>query len=227
MAATEISDEVLTNQVTQGIEKWRRGELFMTIGVGEEDPILEPGATVPDPSKKDHHFNKFLNSVASVIAQEFFLGRGERKSILQKLNSNADKWKELIVANAPSPKKTKVKKDPPPIMNDALLESTKSPEKQQIEVAEPTTNPADAKERMDTRLDEKRRNFEEARDTIMADVPDLVKERFGKIFFSKWGKNHLPCLAMNPYSVPPGGVRDMWLDMYDKVRGESRYRRAI
>lgn len=71
-------------------------------------------------------------------------------------------------------------------------------------------------------MEEKKRQFEEARDLILKDVPKEVKDRFGEIFFTKWGTQTLPCLAMNPYSVPPGNVRDTWLDMYDKVKAANR-----
>lgn len=70
-------------------------------------------------------------------------------------------------------------------------------------------------------LEEKKSKFEKARDQILADIPHAVKACFGNIFFSQFGKQTLPCLAMNPYSVPPGGARNMWLEMYHKVRGIS------
>jgi hypothetical protein len=95
-AADQISDEILTAQVEAGLEKWRTGKLFITIGVKKTDSILEPGASVPDKSEKEHPFNKFLDAVATEIAQEFVLDRSEKKSILRKLQSKADRWKELL-----------------------------------------------------------------------------------------------------------------------------------
>ena len=71
------------------------------------------------------------------------------------------------------------------------------------------------------RRKEKKELFEKERDEILDEIPASVKERFGQIYFSKWGGNFLPCLALSPFSVPPGPVRDMWYTMYDKV-GSSR-----
>ena len=62
---------------------------------------------------------------------------------------------------------------------------------------------ATKKQRVPKHLEERKRRFEEARDLILADVPDNVKGRFGGIFFTKWRNDTLPCLALNPYSVPP------------------------
>jgi hypothetical protein len=59
--------------------------------------------------------------------------------------------------------------------------------------------------------------FEKERDEILSDIPYSVQDRFGQIFFTKWGTNFMPCLALNPFSVPPGPVRDMWYEMYEKV----------
>ncbi len=67
-------------------------------------------------------------------------------------------------------------------------------------------------------MEKKKRQFEEFRDLILADIPQKVKELFGTIVFTKVGKQTLPCLAMNPFSVPPGNAREMWLEMYHKVR---------
>lgn len=74
-----------------------------------------------------------------------------------------------------------------------------------------------AAEKIEAKREAKRERFEKERDDILADVPKQVKDRFGKIFFSKWSINILPVLVLSPYSVPPGPVRNMWFDMYHKV----------
>ena len=71
-------------------------------------------------------------------------------------------------------------------------------------------------------LEEKRRLFEEGRDALLAEVPDETKARFGQIYFAKWGKQVMPVLVMNPYSIPPGTTRKLWLDMFDNVRNSKR-----
>jgi hypothetical protein len=59
--------------------------------------------------------------------------------------------------------------------------------------------------------------FEKLRDDVLNDVPEQVKEKYGQIGFSKWGKVFIPVLIMNPFHVPPGPVRETWFDMYEKV----------
>jgi hypothetical protein len=66
-------------------------------------------------------------------------------------------------------------------------------------------------------------DFEQGRDEILDQVPEKVKARFGQICFSKWGKEFLPLLVLNPYDVPPGVVRDQWLTMKEKVRTTDGY----
>jgi hypothetical protein len=60
-------------------------------------------------------------------------------------------------------------------------------------------------------------DFENVRDEVLDQVPEKVKQRFGQICFSKWGKEMLPVLVLSPYDVPPEAVRDMWFAMYKKV----------
>jgi hypothetical protein len=64
--------------------------------------------------------------------------------------------------------------------------------------------------------------FEEGRDAILSEVPDDAKARFGQIYFTTWGAQVLPVLVMNPYSVPPGTARKLWLDMFDNVSSVPR-----
>ena len=81
---------------------------------------------------------------------------------------------------------------------------------------------ADAAPSLVLTLEEKRRLFEEGRDALLAEVPDETKARFGQIYFTKWGKQVMPVLVMNPYSIPPGTTRKLWLDMFDNVRNSKR-----
>jgi hypothetical protein len=96
---------------------------------------------------------------------------------------------------------TKPVKKPVPIMED-----TKA-----VEIIHDDKPPRSSIER-------KRRLFEETKEAILAEVPDDAKARFGQIYFTKWGKQVLPVLVMNPYSVPPGAARRDWLNMFDNVR---------
>ena len=65
-----------------------------------------------------------------------------------------------------------------------------------------------------------KQRFEEERDEILGNIPDSVKDLFGQVGFTKWGKFNLPVLVRSPYDVSPGDVRDIWFDMYNKVSTE-------
>jgi hypothetical protein len=64
---------------------------------------------------------------------------------------------------------------------------------------------------------ERKADWEATRDVVLDEVLDKVKQKYGQICFSKWGKEILPVLVMSPFDVPPGPVREMWFDMYEKV----------
>ena len=63
-----------------------------------------------------------------------------------------------------------------------------------------------------------RKEFEREKEGIMAQVPDNCKELFHQVGFAKWGKGFLPAMAVSPYDVPPGDIRDQWMKMYQNVR---------
>ena len=71
--------------------------------------------------------------------------------------------------------------------------------------------------RTDEKYLKKKAEFEKERDEVLADVPDKVMSMFGQVCFAKWSSSYLPALVLNPYSVGPGSVRDLWLNMYKKV----------
>ena len=66
--------------------------------------------------------------------------------------------------------------------------------------------------------EEKKKAFEKKREEILSAVPQSVKERFGKIYFSTFGKFIGPVLIMNPYKVDPkGALRKQWMGMFHNV----------
>jgi hypothetical protein len=69
---------------------------------------------------------------------------------------------------------------------------------------------------------EKKVEFERQRDEIMDDVPQSAKDRFGSIYFSRFGGYIGPVLVVNPYRVAPGPVRNTWLEMFHKVSTSSQ-----
>ena len=59
--------------------------------------------------------------------------------------------------------------------------------------------------------------FESQRSDIYNALSPSYKQMFGQIVFAKWKKIYLPALILSPYSVPPGPVRTMWMDKFEKV----------
>lgn len=72
------------------------------------------------------------------------------------------------------------------------------------------------------RMLEKKAEFERERDEVLNDVPQSAKERFGGVYFSRFGGYYGPVLVMNPYRVAPGPVRNEWLEMFHKVSASSQ-----
>lgn len=70
--------------------------------------------------------------------------------------------------------------------------------------------------------EEKKKVFEKKRDKILSGVPEEVKERFGKIYFSTFGKFLGPVLIMNPFKVEPGLLRDQWIAMFRNCQKSGR-----
>jgi hypothetical protein len=63
-----------------------------------------------------------------------------------------------------------------------------------------------------------KKEFEQEREVILAQLPRKVKDMIGEIGFTKWGKINFPVLILSPYDVPPGEVRDMWREAFERVR---------
>lgn len=64
-----------------------------------------------------------------------------------------------------------------------------------------------------------KKEFEKSREEILKKIPKKYSNMFGSIGFTKWNKGTIiPVLILSPYEVPPGAVRQMWMDMFAKVR---------
>lgn len=63
-----------------------------------------------------------------------------------------------------------------------------------------------------------RKEFDREKEAVMAQVPADNKKLFLQVGFAKWGKGYLPAMAVSPYDVPPGDIRDQWMKMYQNVR---------
>lgn len=62
-----------------------------------------------------------------------------------------------------------------------------------------------------------KKDFEKERDEIIAQLPESYSSLFGQIGFTKYQKLWYPVLILHPYRVPPGPIRDQWLEAFQKV----------
>ena len=44
-----------------------------------------------------------------------------------------------------------------------------------------------------------------------------MENRFRKLGFAKWGKDILPVMFLSPYDIPPGYMREQWMQMFANV----------
>jgi hypothetical protein len=62
-----------------------------------------------------------------------------------------------------------------------------------------------------------RQKFEAECVQILESLPKNYRELFGQIGFCPWGRKRCPALILSPFDIPPGSVRHLWLEMYNKV----------
>lgn len=65
---------------------------------------------------------------------------------------------------------------------------------------------------------EAKREFEEERARVLDSLSESYRNMIGQIVFAKWKKESLPALILSPFSVPPGPVRTLWMNKFEKVR---------
>ena len=84
-----------------------------------------------------------------------------------------------------------------------------------------TDSNIDRKKKLEKALREGRADakheFEQQRDEVFQTLSASYQQMFGQIIFAKWKKGYLPALVLSPYSVPPGPVRTMWMEKFEKV----------
>jgi len=219
MSVNQISVSILEEHVQRAIEKWQNNELPSESRIASHDVILYASDDLPDPKDKEHRYNRFLQVVATDMVSVY----GEdKKTFFRQLCRHSKQWQELIATKRekPSiPKQLTKKKAPKTEDKDVKVKVKKEKSGIVTSVAETMVDEEmDDEDDKPLTLEGKRQLFEEGKDAILSEVPDEVKARFGTICFAKWAKQFLPVLVMNPYSVPPGGARKLWLDMFDNVR---------
>jgi hypothetical protein len=211
--STNVEDwtaEEFRKYVQKAIQQLREGFLFMICGLSNSDAIIEDGSGPPSSKDKNHPFNMLLDCVAADIVKELSLTEKKKakKSILKQLQKYNQVWVEMILNTNPSTQ-SNVEEEQNETMEEEAVETEGSED--EGEPDPPVRMPPLKK------LQARKAFFEKERDEILSDIPDSVQDRFGQIFFTKWGTNFMPCLAVSPFSVPPGPVRYEMYEMYEKV----------
>eukprot|EP00339_Tiarina_fusa_P000689 CAMPEP_0117006428 /NCGR_PEP_ID=MMETSP0472-20121206/6659_1 /TAXON_ID=693140 ORGANISM="Tiarina fusus, Strain LIS" /NCGR_SAMPLE_ID=MMETSP0472 /ASSEMBLY_ACC=CAM_ASM_000603 /LENGTH=939 /DNA_ID=CAMNT_0004707889 /DNA_START=241 /DNA_END=3060 /DNA_ORIENTATION=- len=226
--------------IDEMINQLRAGELFTANGLTEDDAILAHNENAPPRNKKSHKFNVLLEAVAMKLVKENGLEKKAKKNIFKHLHKFSEEWANAIKMNPPkgSPTQHSLQLQPkieePELDDDAPVDDADTPtermeqehvedDDEDLQVQDTHNNSGTAVSRPLTEKERLQKGiFERERDEILRDIPEEVKARFGQIMFSKWSNSYLPVLVMNPFKVPPGGVRDLWYSMHDKVKSAGR-----
>lgn len=72
-------------------------------------------------------------------------------------------------------------------------------------------------EQIEATREKMKKEFEEEKARVLADLPEEYKSRWGQCGFAKWGKVWLPCLFVSPYNVGGSELRDKWMQMFENV----------
>lgn len=225
------------------------------------DGVNEDNLEASGLTEKHSPFQLFLKAVASEIVKEKGETKGRKKRIreyLEVLQAFKEEWVLYIRKNM----RKKVKHTATPFVtmepsapkdagdkNKDAGENKKKGgkrgprgpykkrKKKEETTPEPKVKPEPDPEPTPKRqkvldIDQLRKEFEEERDSIMAQVPEYNKKFFKQVGFAKWSKTYLPAMCLSPYAVPPGDIRDQWMKMFQNVSAiyvsaHSRCKRGI
>jgi hypothetical protein len=214
--------------VRRTLDRWKRGALFMSVGLSESEPILSTDQDAPDKDDKGHPYNKLLDLIVKDVVAAEDMDKKAKRSMAMQLRSFHDEWAGMIKTH-----KTPAKSKPTTAdaaATEAVTETAAESDAAE-ETAEPTTtedaeipaeiqmeDTAELELKLTPAIQAKMDAFEKEKEKILDSLPDEVKARFGQQYFSKWAKNILPCVVMSPFEIPPSLARNLWLKMYEKVR---------
>lgn len=65
--------------------------------------------------------------------------------------------------------------------------------------------------------------FDQVKEEILSKIPEEIKSKYSQIGFFNSNEHHFPILALSPFDVPPGGLRDKWLEKATSLLGVYLY----
>ena len=190
----------------------------MHCGISESEPILTNRDQIPSKEEKDHPFIKFMDVVVKdVVVGEELKDKKARKMIAKLLRRENEEWARMVVAAATQGKEEEEEEEEE--------NSKRQQEQQESKIAkalEEKFQEATTPQHHSAKALARKEKFEQRKQDILDQMPDQVKERFGHVYFGKWGKSFLPCLVMNPFHIEPGNVRNTFYDMFEKCKSQDR-----
>mmetsp|Transcript_23674 Transcript_23674/g.55871 ORF Transcript_23674/g.55871 Transcript_23674/m.55871 type:complete len:987 (-) Transcript_23674:1196-4156(-) len=114
------------------------------------------------------------------------------------------------------PKKKKASK------NKKKKEPAKTTKKKKAPIKRDPKSQKELEKLLEGAREDARRELEDEKEEIFRRVPRNIQGMWGQVGFAKWNKSYLPVLNLSPYDVPPGPVRQMWMEMFEKMRENGR-----
>jgi hypothetical protein len=135
----------------------------------------------------------------------------EKSAHAAEIDSPAKEGEKQKVKSGKKPKRAKAKETG----DDKNADDEPNPPAKEVSPKSKTRTPADpdATEKSPAQL-----AFEEERDDILSQTPEHIKAVFGQMVLAGWSGKAYPALALSPFDVPPGSVREQWMTMFENVR---------
>lgn len=77
---------------------------------------------------------------------------------------------------------------------------------------------------------EKKKEFDREKRSVLDQLPQSYRNRFGEVGFGRFGKKYYPAMILGPYDVPSGApsfLRETWMGAFEKVLRRSRRRVGV
>jgi hypothetical protein len=147
------------------------------------------------------------------ISEHVPIDTGEKNEHAAEIDSPAKEGEKQKVKSGKKPKRAKAKETGEDIGGN--VDDEPNPPAKEVSPKSKISKPTDpdATEKSPAQL-----AFEEERDDILSQTPKHVKAVFGQMVLAGWSGKAYPALALSPFDVPPGSVREQWMTMFENVR---------
>jgi glucan-binding YG repeat protein len=230
-----IVDDTVRAVIRRALQDIKAGDAFI-LGDLKESVYERIG--------EEEMLDKFFRYVSKSMAQSLSPKKMKKivKQVSELLQSKRDMWKKEIrnIVQETSVDEAKSEtREPTQLLDmEETTESTKKSKKRKSEDESSKKNPKQKMPRRDSSTKKNspkrssrstaeleitravaKKEFEEEKARILAEVPEQHKSKWGQVGFARWGKEWLPCLIMGPYNVgPTSTMREQWMQMFENLR---------